>query len=39
MVIEAMHEKTAEAMAKLLESLVKSFTISYDQMKNVSRLF
>lgn len=34
MVIEAMHEKTEEAMAKLLQSLVKSFTISYDQMKN-----
>jgi len=36
MVIEAMHEKVEEAMAILLQSLFKSFIISFDQMKNVS---
>jgi hypothetical protein len=37
MVIESMHEKTEEAMAKLLQSLFRSFIITIDQMRNVSR--
>ena len=36
MVIESMHEKTEEAMCKLLSALFRSFIISIDQMKNVS---
>ena len=36
MVIESMHEKTEEAMCKLLQALFRSFIISIDQMKNVS---
>ena len=39
MVIESMHEKTEEAMCKLLQALFRSFIISIDQMKNVSNLF
>jgi len=34
MVIESMHEKTEEAMCKLLQSLFRSFVISIDQMRN-----
>jgi programmed cell death protein 4 len=34
MVIESMHEKTEEAMCKLLQALFRSFIISIDQMKN-----
>ena len=33
MVIESMHEKTEEAMCKLLSSLFRSFVISIDQMR------
>ena len=36
MVIESMHEKTEEAMCKLLQALFRSFIISIEQMKNVS---
>ena len=36
MVIESMHEKTDEAMCKLLQALFRSFVITIDQMKNVS---
>ena len=36
MVIESMHEKTDEAMCKLLQALFRSFVITFDQMKNVS---
>ena len=36
MVIESMHEKTEEAMCKLLQALFRSFVITFDQMKNVS---
>ncbi len=36
MAIEAMHEKTEEAMCKLLQTLFRSFVITIDQMKNVS---
>ena len=36
MVIESMHEKTEEAMAKLLQSLFRSFVITIEQMRNVS---
>lgn len=36
MVIESMHEKTEEAMCKLLQALFRSFVITIDQMKNVS---
>ena len=36
MVIESMHEKTEEAMCKLLQALFRSFIISIDQMRNVS---
>lgn len=35
MVIESMHEKTEEAMCKLLQSLFRSFIITIDQMRNV----
>ena len=38
MVIESMHEKTDEAMCKLLQALFRSFVITIDQMKNVSIL-
>ena len=38
MVIESMHEKTDEAMCKLLQALFRSFVITIDQMKNVSSL-
>ena len=31
-----MHEKTEEAMAKLLQYLFRSFVITIDQMRNVS---
>jgi len=34
MVIESMHEKTEEAMCKLLQALFRSFIITFDQMKN-----
>jgi len=34
MVIESMHEKTEEAMCKLLQALFRSFIISIDQMRN-----
>jgi len=34
MVIESMHEKTDEAMCKLLQSLFRSFVITIDQMRN-----
>lgn len=34
MVIESMHEKTEEAMGKLLQSLFRSFIITIDQMRN-----
>jgi len=34
MVIESMHEKTDEAMCKLLQALFRSFVITIDQMKN-----
>jgi len=34
MVIESMHEKTEEAMCKLLQALFRSFIISIEQMKN-----
>ena len=34
MVIESMHEKTEEAMCKLLQSLFRSFVITIDQMRN-----
>lgn len=34
MVLESMHEKTEEAMCKLLQSLFRSFVISIDQMRN-----
>merc|ERR1719483_1672631 len=34
MVIESMHEKTDEAMCKLLQALFRSFVITFDQMKN-----
>ncbi len=37
MVIESMHEKTEEAMSKLLQSLFRAFIITIDQMRNVSR--
>jgi hypothetical protein len=37
MVIESMHEKTEEAMSKLLQSLFRSFIITIDQMRNVSQ--
>jgi len=33
MVIESMHEKTEEAMCKLLQSLFRSFVITIDQMR------
>ena len=36
MVIESMHEKTDEAMCKLLQALFRSFVVTIDQMKNVS---
>ncbi len=36
MVIESMHEKTEEAMCRLLQSLFRSFVITIDQMRNVS---
>merc|ERR1712115_257975 len=36
MVIGSMHEKTEEAMCKLLQALFRSFIISIEQMKNVS---
>ena len=39
MVIESMHEKTEEAMCKLLQALFRSFIISIDQMRNVSAAF
>ena len=39
MVIESMHEKTDEAMCKLLQALFRSFVITFDQMKNVSNNF
>ena len=35
MVIESMHEKTEEAMCKLLQSLFRSFVITIEQMRNV----
>ena len=35
MAIEAMHEKTEEAMCKLLQALFRSFVITIDQMKKV----
>ena len=38
MVIESMHEKTDEAMCKLLQALFRSFVVTIDQMKNVSIL-
>jgi programmed cell death protein 4 len=34
MVIESMHEKTEEAMCKLLQSHFRSFVITIDQMRN-----
>ena len=34
MVIESMHEKTEEAMCRLLQSLFRSFVITIDQMRN-----
>eukprot|EP00095_Tigriopus_kingsejongensis_P008042 maker-scaffold201_size263271-snap-gene-1.26 protein:Tk08042 transcript:maker-scaffold201_size263271-snap-gene-1.26-mRNA-1 annotation:"programmed cell death protein 4" len=34
LVIESMHEKTDEAMCKLLQSLFRSFIITMDQMRN-----
>merc|ERR1711936_153091 len=34
MVLESMHEKTDEAMCKLLQGLFRSFVITIDQMKN-----
>ena len=34
MVIESMHEKTEEAMCKLLQSLFRSFVITIEQMRN-----
>jgi len=34
MVIESMHEKTDEAMCKLLQSLFRSFVITIDQMRS-----
>ena len=37
MVIESMHEKTEEAMGKLLQTLFRSFIITIEQMRNVSR--
>jgi len=40
MVIESMHEKTEEAMCKLLQALFRSFIISIDQMKNgIERIY
>ena len=36
MVIESMHEKTEEAMGKLLQTLFRSFIITIEQMRNVS---
>jgi hypothetical protein len=39
MVIESMHEKTEEAMVKLLQSLFRSFIITIDQMRNVRKDF
>merc|ERR1711884_67463 len=40
MVIESMHEKTEEAMCKLLQALFRSFIITFDQMKNgVERVY
>ena len=38
MVIESMHDKTEEAMCKLLQSLFRSFIITIEQMRNVSFL-
>ena len=37
-VIESMHEKTDEAMCKLLQALFRSFVITIDQMRVVSTL-
>ena len=34
MVIESMHEKTEEAMCRLLQSLFRSFVITIEQMRN-----
>merc|ERR1711976_1145982 len=34
MVLESMHEKTDEAMCKLLQSLFRTFVITIDQMRN-----
>ncbi len=38
MAIEAMHEKTEEAMCKLLKALFRSFVITIEQMKKVSSI-
>ncbi len=34
MAIESMHEKTEEALCRLLQSLFRSFVITIDQMRN-----